>query len=52
MLPVYCTDCFDFLCENGSSDPTLDVGLIYFVWWGAHREGIPREEVERIISMS
>ena len=33
-LPVYCTDCFDHLHLFGYSDPTEDLAVVHYVYWG------------------
>ena len=43
-LPVFCEECFKYLSMEGHDDPTQDVSLLYFVWWGKHKYGLSREE--------
>lgn len=37
---------------EGHDDPTQDVPLLFFVWWGKHQAGLTREEKRRVEMLS
>ena len=48
-LPVYCTECFDHLHMYGYSDPTEDLAVVHYVYWGQQLEGLSDELARRVL---
>ena len=47
-LPVYCRACYRYLLVEGAADVTLDVALLYFLWWGRHLKGLSEQTEQRV----
>ena len=51
-LPVYCKECFKHSMLYGYSDPTEDIALVHFVYWGRHLPGISEETAKRVLELA
>ena len=51
-LPVYCKDCYHHSLVYGYSNPTEDIALVHFVYWGRHLPGISEETAKRVLELA
>ena len=49
-LPVYCEHCYKYSLLYRYNDPTEDLAVVHYVYWGPQIAGLPDKQAKKVLA--